>query len=52
MAEQAVAFTTRLEPQDEYTHTPDKALKPSNWTLTSRATNSKLPEAINAPNTN
>jgi hypothetical protein len=26
MAEQAVGFTTRLEPQDEYTHTPDKAL--------------------------
>jgi hypothetical protein len=29
--------------------TPDKAFRPSNWTLTSQATKSKSPEVIETP---
>jgi hypothetical protein len=37
-----------MRPRGTASVTPDNAFKPSNWTLTSRATNSKLPEAIDA----
>src|ERR1700726_1219666 len=41
-----------MRPRGTASVTPDKAFKPSNWTLTSRATKSKSPEVIETPFSN
>jgi hypothetical protein len=38
-----------MRPRGTASVTPDKAFRPSNWTLTSLATKSKSPEVIETP---
>jgi hypothetical protein len=38
-----------MRPRVTASVTPDKAFKPSNWTVTSRATRFKSPEVIETP---